>query len=355
MLFDANLAIFGYDKTFCQVAELNRLMKSTKTFAEFKPLAEKYLQKTHIQYLQTEYNYALAKSQSGAMWVKMIREEEQFPVAILRTMLDQAVRNSHKALEGREFLLKEREQWKNLMTPLGPGCRCYMEQGIALNPDKKADANTIINTIGDEAHTKLKNGGWLYNGGDLGEIFSHNRMYSEQLGIKPKAIFKITASESEIISYSKLNQNTFTPLTIDLNTTANDARKLFKSKQNEDTQNVNYLDFRGRPISLTKRTFEKHISGDYIKEKRPAFFQLIDETLKNPDEVFIYEHTSGNYQIRYLKFYQNRVITVPVTLNSKGMQIKTWFEASGIDAGLNFNIDAQVRNGLPIKRMELRQ
>jgi phage gp29-like protein len=355
MLFDANLAIFGYDKTFCQVAELNRLMKSTKTFAEFKPLAESYLKKTHITYLETEYNYALAKAQSGAMWVKMIQEQEQFPVAIWRTMLDGAVRNSHKDLEGREFLLSEREQWKNLATPLGPGCRCYMEQGFALNPDKKANADTITRAIGDEAFGKLKKGGWLYNGGDLGEIFSHNRMYSEQLGIKPRDLFKITHNESGLKDYSELDNSSFPDWNISLDTSAEQAASLFESRailQNGKRQ-VLYNDYRGRPCWLSEKTFKKHNTSKYEKLKRPAFFTLIEETLQKPDEVFLFEHVSGKYQIRYVKFYKDRVMTVPITLSTEGMNIQTWFEATEKDLGMErYNIDNSVRNGLPIKKQE---
>jgi phage gp29-like protein len=352
MLFDANLAIFGYDKTFCQVAELNRLMKSTKTFAEFKPLAEKYLQKTHIQYLQTEYNYALAKAQSGAMWVKMIREEEQFPVAIWRTMLDQAVRNSHKELEGREFLLKEREKWKNLMTPLGPGCRCYMEQGIALNPDKKADANTIINTIGDEAHTKLKKGGWLYNGGDLGEIFNHNRKYSTILGVKVDDMDQITFSENGLQAYKFIDQSKYPDFIITKGKKKEEALSEFISQATEKNGNtfIQYLDYAGRPIYLSFEDFKNHNKERHEKKDRPATFELISSVLQSPNEVYCYRHPkNNNYEFQYIKFFKSNIMVVPVELSNQGIKIKTWFYEEATNEAKMDVIDKKIRFGILIK------
>ncbi len=112
------------------------------------------------------------------------------------------------------------------------------------------------------------------------------------------------------------------------------AKEMLDKKQN------GYNDYHNRLLSFSIKTLKAHNKPD-----RLAIFNLIDDILLHPDEVYLAEKGSNKtYQLRYIKFYKDKPVIVISEINGEEMQIKTWFEMD------TDKIDRDWRQGILIKK-----
>lgn len=140
--FRDNIQLFAAFKNHQEISELVSLLKddtgATRSFSEFKALAEPVIGKYNKNYLEAEYNHAIASAQMSDKWLEFEREKERFPYLRYRAQKDDRVRDDHKRLDGITLPL-EHEFWDSFFPPIGWGCRCFVEQTDEPNESQNTD------------------------------------------------------------------------------------------------------------------------------------------------------------------------------------------------------------------------
>lgn len=140
--FRDNIQLFAAFKNHQEISELVSLLKddtgATRSFSEFKALAEPVIGKYNKNYLEAEYNHAIASAQMSDKWLEFEREKERFPYLRYRAQKDDRVRDDHKRLDGITLPL-EHEFWNSFFPPIGWGCRCFVEQTDEPNESQNTD------------------------------------------------------------------------------------------------------------------------------------------------------------------------------------------------------------------------
>lgn len=132
---------FAANKTFQNVAEMQSLLRDSKgvlkTFSEFKKDAGSVFKTYNKHYLKTEFNTALANSQSAERWLSLQANKDITPNVRYRTLGDGRVRDSHAALDGIVYSL-EGSDLGSVAPANDWNCRCYLEPTSAkvTDPEK---------------------------------------------------------------------------------------------------------------------------------------------------------------------------------------------------------------------------
>lgn len=129
--FVSSTWLFSGAKSWRSTVELNLLLRNPdntlKTFNEFKEVAMPELDKFYKQYLRTEYNLAVANTQTALKWDVIQKEKEFFPSLRYVTTGDARVRDDHVALDN--IIRPVDDPFWDIYTPQnGWGCRCDIEQ-----------------------------------------------------------------------------------------------------------------------------------------------------------------------------------------------------------------------------------
>lgn len=98
-----------------------------RTFEEFAEKVDGISGKYNRDWLRTEYNQAVAASQSAARWDGFKRRQEEMPYLQYQCIMDGNTRPEHAALHG---VIKRMDDpfWTQYMPPNGWGCRCEAVQ-----------------------------------------------------------------------------------------------------------------------------------------------------------------------------------------------------------------------------------
>lgn len=357
-LMESSIYRFGWDKSLATVLKLNEVLRDSKDFSEFKNQALKLVEDVNINYLRTEYNYAVSSAQNGANWIRQKGQQNDFPVLIWHTIGDSRVRTEHAALQGKKFRVNDSE-WRDLYPPIGWGCRCEMLQ----DPERIVDSaqiskkQTIEDAVGSEKLKKLRKSGLIFNSGEQGEVFSAAQSYAKSL---PKSklnyLSQMTHEENGLISYKDMDQNNFPAWPGGGYNTPEQAKQAFLDRADKNGT-ITYLDKKGRPVFLTKESFDYHTSGKYLPMERYKYFDLIDSVISNPDEVFYNKlHPAARkdnvpYKRTYFKYYNGKVMTVEVDITEdRGLHVRTWYEATNTNLTKEKEVDIDsMRLGLHIK------
>src|ERR1019366_683401 len=145
-MMEININRFGFDKNLAQIYQLNQALKQTGTFSEFKKQAAQVLGNFNKNFLQTEYDTAIAVGQNASAWNAQIRDKKDFPYVKYITAGDDRVRPPHAALDGKIFNLND-SSWTAIYPPNGWNCRCEM---ISIN-----DTGKQLISTGDDAKQAL--------------------------------------------------------------------------------------------------------------------------------------------------------------------------------------------------------
>lgn len=145
-----NVYIFSAAKQYQQV----RLMSSFLTdesgvvpFPEFKKKARVAFDEFNVNYLNAEYNSAIAQSQSARQWQTFEKNKKLMPYLQYQTVGDGRVRPEHAALDN--IVRKVGDPfWSKFMPPNGWNCRCDV---IQLDDVEETNIdNLVVENVPDE-------------------------------------------------------------------------------------------------------------------------------------------------------------------------------------------------------------
>lgn len=125
-----NVYSFSAAKDFKMLEELTGLLVQDNvlvSFSDFKKAASKITQQYNTNWLQTEYNLAVAGGQSASKWVDIQKSKGAIPLLSYETVGDSRVREQHRLLDGVIKPVND-DFWNKYYPPNGWGCRCTTRQ-----------------------------------------------------------------------------------------------------------------------------------------------------------------------------------------------------------------------------------
>lgn len=182
-----NARLFGSLKANAQLFEASKLLLNSegrlKPFSEVSKDFDKLNVNYNQSYLEAEYEFAVASSQSAAQWSTLNdRYDLQY-----RTAGDNKVRDSHQALADIT-LPKEDPFWSSFFPPNGWRCRCRAIE-VLKGKYAQSESDTAI-TAGEKATTEIGKDGknrleiFRFNPGALKVVFPPAHPYGKVKGAK---------------------------------------------------------------------------------------------------------------------------------------------------------------------------
>jgi SPP1 gp7 family putative phage head morphogenesis protein len=130
-LLQKNIYVFSGFKTYQQLKEASLLLTDSsgelKPFSTFLQEVKAINQTYNVNYLQAEYNNAIASGQMAANWDDIQSRKQVAPYLKYKTAEDERVRMSHRGLNN---VIKKVDDpfWNTYYPPNGWGCRCEVIQ-----------------------------------------------------------------------------------------------------------------------------------------------------------------------------------------------------------------------------------
>jgi SPP1 gp7 family putative phage head morphogenesis protein len=156
---------FSAAKNWQEMRDLTLLLKDDKgklrEFADFKEAAESMIDKYNVDWLKTEYNFAVAASQSAARWVEFEKEASVIPNLKYQTVGDDHVRLAHQVLDGIIRPVSD-SFWSTHYPPNGWGCRCEAVQSLESYGKVTPDKDIPVVDIPEMFETNLAKTGLIY-------------------------------------------------------------------------------------------------------------------------------------------------------------------------------------------------
>lgn len=333
LMLEMNLNRFGFSKTIAQVYELNKALEIEGGYGAFRKRAVAIMG-NFDNYLQTEYNDAIATAQNASAFIRQYAQRDLFPFWRYETVGDDKVRASHDALDGKIFKITDKAS-RAFIPPNEHNCRCFTTK-LQKSDVKTADVIGFEDAkkfLGKD-YDKMKKNGFLVNRGESLEVFDLNKAYVEKL---PKSDipnvnntnYSLWGLEALVDLRKKRKFNN-----INVNKTDTPSKLLRDFEKNKVIVNgraVNILkDYSGREIAIDLSVFKNHLKGRYVtKFNRDKIWNNVKNVLADPDEVYMKVY-KNRVQYEYLRFYNDDVMVVTVTINkTSGMTIETWFLMKG--------------------------
>ncbi|WP_395974247.1 phage minor head protein [Chryseobacterium cucumeris] len=179
--------IFSGLKTHAQLAEARSLLKdengNIKPYHLFEQDILKLNDKYNLNYLDAEYQFAQASSQSAANWANL-SDSDRYNLQY-RTAGDERVRESHAAINGTT-LPKSSSFWVSYYPPNGWRCRCIAVLVLASKypatdvEKATAAAERATTQIGKNGKNKLEM--FRFNPGIEKKMFPPNNSYTKVAG-----------------------------------------------------------------------------------------------------------------------------------------------------------------------------
>jgi SPP1 gp7 family putative phage head morphogenesis protein len=169
-----NVYIFSGAKQYQQVMQMSSFLTDNgkiAPFNEFKKAATSVYREYNINYLNAEYNSAIAQSRTASQWMDIEKEKGLFPYLQYQTAGDGRVRPEHASLNN---IIKKVDDpfWSKYMPPNGWNCRCdviQLDEGVVT--DTK---NLVVENVPKE---------FMFNAGKEKVVFSEEHPYFD---IAPK-------------------------------------------------------------------------------------------------------------------------------------------------------------------------
>ncbi|WP_336834067.1 phage portal protein family protein [Sphingobacterium siyangense] len=342
--YEMNLFRFAGAKTLYDAQQLNELFRQVKNFREFYDNASAMLDVHNRDWLETEYNTAIAVGEMASTYNRLMNQKEDFPYWQYKTIGDERVRHSHTLLHD-VVLPWNHPYWQYIMPPNGWGCRCYIvpRTKAEITPEMiKASEEKVREYMETAEFKKAAKGGWGINRFDKGQVFSENQHYTND--------YLDVLSKMNKIDYRAFNLK---PMEDNFNKT--EFKPKFRLEQKDDaindfTENLQKVtskkygikDFNNRTITVDKATIRKHTTSRISKyQDRHMYLSEVEKVVNDPDEVWLQSYgQKKNESYVYVKYYQDQAIVVVCTLNDNlELQIETWHKLD----------DPRLRKGLLIK------
>ena len=333
-LMEYNIFEFAASKTEARLVSITELLidkekQQLREFNEFKKLAEKEVEQLNKNYLLTEYNLAVSVGQNSANYLRFLAEKDTVTSFVqYQTAGDKKVRNAHKILDGKVFNLSDKTAM-DLLPPNGYGCRCEFVQYLGDEPAIKGiKAKELLFT----SDSKYKGSSFEINRANLKQVFSKKDFYMPLPDLQKK-LNSMTFNKYNLKEHKDFKDD-LNNIQLDKTITEENVSELFKKIKG--TTIMGFKDYLDRKITLKEKTFKKHTSGKYLKDKerRHLLFPHVKNILTNPDEVWYNQHDKieSQFQSRYIKFYKDVIITVDCKVDLQhGLEVKTWYEVKKAD------------------------
>lgn len=125
-----NVYRFSAAKTFQQTKEMMSFIldgDNIRSFNEFKKLALNVFEDYNLNYLEAEYNNAIASARMASKWMDIERDAETLPYIQYQTVGDARVRQEHAVLDN---IIKRYDDpfWNTYFPPNDWNCRCTVIQ-----------------------------------------------------------------------------------------------------------------------------------------------------------------------------------------------------------------------------------
>ena len=330
-MFELNTYRFAAAKTGAMVQELNSLVKSADTFNDFRKNAEKLTTLYNENYLRAEYDFAWNASHNAAQYHRQQKQIKNFPIWQYKTAGDDRVRQAHANLNGMKFKATD-PIWDSIYPPNGWGCRCYVK---TLRSGNITQGNKAIETLQSSAVDKngvsewdrMIKGGFNKNRAKTSEIFDIGRNY-----LKNDLRQRLSWKDQGLKDYKDMDQTKFPELKT-IEKTKDEAIKW--AKENEILS-----DYNNRKIRLHLKSTKNHLK----KPNRENLIELIPEIIQMPSEVFFWNDGNKRDMIRYIKYYNGRVLNVVTLIREGEIQVQSWYE-------ITKNLQNEKRVGILIKKL----
>jgi hypothetical protein len=181
---EKDVFVFSGLRTHAQLADARSYLKDEKgnirSYNEFEQKVVKLNAQYNLNYLETEYNFAIQSGLSAEKWETFSDDDKRYYLQY-RTAKDGKVRDSHLALD--EITLPKSDAfWNNYMPPNGWNCRCNTVEVLA-DSYTKSDSSKA-NEKGEKATTQIgKNGKnkaamFRFNPGEEKKLFPSKNAYT---------------------------------------------------------------------------------------------------------------------------------------------------------------------------------
>jgi len=97
------------------------------SFDQFKELAAPIYTNYNVNWLETEFNSAIANTQMAEKWQQIQEDKDTFPLLAYDAVMDGNVRPAHAELNGTTLPV-DHPFWERFFPPNGWGCRCSVRQ-----------------------------------------------------------------------------------------------------------------------------------------------------------------------------------------------------------------------------------
>lgn len=240
--FKNNIQVFAAFKNHQEIADLVKLLKddtgAVRSFSDFKAEAEKVIGQYNSNWLDSEYNHALASAAMADRWTEFEENADVFPNLKYRTISDDRVRDAHLKLDGIVRPIGH-AFWNNFTPPVGWKCRCYLEQ----TDEEPSDISDDNLPSFEQVPALFRN-----NPAKTGELFNESHPYFE--GMDADVAKKIIKQKNKFV-YDSFGSD-YEPLYFDV-TTGGYAVKHKKHKADErNATTATTLAQKGFGIELVK-------------------------------------------------------------------------------------------------------
>lgn len=335
---EMNLYRFSAAKTLAEVQALNHLFRESSSYSDFEKKASAICQKFNKTWQRTEYDTALLSGESASRYQQLIRKQKLFPYWEYRTVRDGQVRLLHRKLDGIVLPAGD-SRWDKIFPPNDWNCRCRVK------PLLKNEFNGSIEQMRERVDKYLKtdewdravHNGWGINRAKQGLVFAENQLYVDLLTKRNQDILNnLTHADYGLPTLEECIK----AATEDMPVYDGTPEKWYKE------HNV-LTDYVSRKIQqMPETSFIKHTTEKkYVEQERRKMLNAVIDILKNPNEVWIKEHSQKSHDVNFIKYYKGKAMIVVCVIENLEYRISTWFEIAVSDKTRH-----RYRRGLLIKK-----
>ena len=315
---EMSLFQFSAAKTLAEVQELNRIMRDSTGFEDFRKKANEVCTAFNVNWQRAEYDTAVLFAESAANYQRLFKQVNIFPYWKYVTVGDGLVRPEHAALNG-VILPYNDPAWSKIFPPNGWRCRCRVA-GVMKHEASNVDFNEMRKLVDDYYKTddwkRTEASGFDVNPGRLTEVFQRNQQYIRKFPEKAK-------SHLESLRYYDYGLDSFSKKVAAATV---EAPKFDGDKTEWFANNKIFDDYKGRKITMPEKVFNTHTSKKYEKVRVPLL-NCIRDVLANPDELWLADYKGSLKNLYFIKFYKDKVINVVCELKTDmSYEVSTWFE-----------------------------
>ncbi len=298
-----NIHAFSAAKSIYQMRHFANMMvredNTLRSFTEFRNKVLSAGKEFNVNFLQTEYNTAVASAQMAQQWdtLKTLQYLEY------STAGDNRVRAEHKALD--KFTAPPTDTiWNTIYPPNAWNCRCTVVPGVAANYGRF----TIDKSKSDWAKEEYKIDPYFQrNSGTTKAIFKlDGPVY--QIGLKTKSILAVDHYNLPSVQDMLLDHKWNEPEGV---ASAKEAKKWWQETTGK-TGFMDVKDFKGSSLRLTDE-FIRHTVDDN-NDARWSYIKEAMNVIKDADEIWS-NRLDNQLDRIYIKYYDGSPLIVRVNEN----------------------------------------